>query len=171
MMTSTLQVAAMASDEPRFQHPPAGIVLYASAINVVRTPVMRLQLSFAAIANVFAPGLKLSLKATPEQHHRHPEEVRRLLLSQAACSRHPRCAHDVLIVIVCTMTHIPMYVCSRVVQHPPLELQINATSAMLTPFGFAVEVAGGRYQAAEGRCLCMHSLLHAGRYGPRRAER
>jgi hypothetical protein len=56
-MTSTLQVAAMASDERRFKHPPAGIVLYASAINVVRTPVMRLQLSFAAIANVLALGL------------------------------------------------------------------------------------------------------------------
>jgi hypothetical protein len=51
---------------------------------------MRLQLSFAAIANVFAPRLKLSLKSTPGQHHRHPEEVRGLLLSQTPCSRHLR---------------------------------------------------------------------------------
>jgi hypothetical protein len=78
---------------------------------------MRLQLSFAAIANIFAPRLKLSRKSTPQYRLQHPEEVRGLLLSQTACSRHlrPSCAHDVLIMIVCTITHIPMYVCSRVV--------------------------------------------------------
>jgi hypothetical protein len=86
MSAGALQTAAMATDERRLTNPPAGIVLHAAAINVVRTPVMRLQEPFGAILNVFAPGLKLLPKTPPEKYHRHPEEVQCLLLSHTACS-------------------------------------------------------------------------------------
>jgi hypothetical protein len=70
-----VQTAVMTCDERGLKNPPAGIALHASAINVVRTPVMRIQEPFAAIVNTFAPGLKLLPKTPPEKYHRHPEEV------------------------------------------------------------------------------------------------